>query len=1221
LLIDEASGAEVIGHAVCLDATDWQFEAFRGLHHYLAWHVAPDRRGTDEARIVAEVGEWISARVLGPVTDVLVRQARRRHVIVRVVVPGAAGELLLAPLELARADERPLAVQGVTFVMQSGLDEPDPDARAARERLHILGLFSLPEGGRPLNLRRERQALVTLIQGIADAGKGVDVRVLQYGVTRELLRDVLADSRGWDIIHISGHGAPGELLLETADGKPDRVTAATLADLLMAAREHVRLITVASCWSAALTVADQRRRLGLPVADLRNQDHLPERTPPPVAAPPLSGTLATELADRLDCAVLAMRYPVDDEFVIALSTTLYDLLADKGNPLPQAVAMTLRQLSQRAFPALSLATPALFGRAAVGLSLAASERGGPAECKTGRLKLPGFPPQPERFVGRTAVMARASAALALRSGVPGVLLHGMPGGGKTACALELAYGHEHAFDRLVWYRAPDQGMSIDGALTDFAFTLEQDLPGFQMLDVLVDPAKLTGFLPRLTELVEQHRVLLTIDNVESLLTEDGEWRDSRWGEVIGVLTAHRGLGRVILTSRRVPVDLTGLRVEAVDALSADEALLLARELPHLQALSRGRIPGVERHVARRLARRALEVAQGHPKLLELADGQVAHPDQLATLVKAGDQEWRKHGGLPTGFFTAGETTATANDFWHVLVAWTKSVAGTLSPGERDLFWFLCCLEGDDRERGVLQANWDALWNRLNQDGLPPDLAQALSSIAGRGLVAIREKTNEADESYAVHPGVAEAGRAQAGTPFQDAVDTEAAAFWTAIYERASGETGDGTVHTGLEVRAGLAAVPYLLRKDQWTQAATLLERAFLRDPSRGRAAAVLPAIKRITRHEPRKVGLLARVLRVIDPAAAEARLRAGLEAAATAGDYRDASMLAGRLVNLYLDAGRLAEALILTRQKADYTCQAGLGPWTQFADNVQELQVRSLMGQAAHVLAEIHSLRAHMDTLPAIAGSDEAIPPWNVRESLLSTGFDAAQRLGRWGEAFDLNAAQVASMRDRRAPAAIVAEARFNGYVPLLRLGRAGEALDLLLDCRQVFTDAHDTRMLGRVISALADTEDKRGHRDAAIRLETDAFRYKYLTGDVTGIAVSYNNLGNHVSRNAHRPATALASHLAAALIHTLTGTGLKEDSVSAAATDLRVFGTDAVPPTDIANLCDLLGDIPGTDLARLIQGLCPDPETSEATLRDLIAQAVAIAAQPAPTSPDDDRG
>jgi hypothetical protein len=133
-----------------------------------------------------------------------------------------------------------------------------------------------------------------------------------------------------------------------------------------------------------------------------------------------------------------------------------------------------------------------------------------------------------------------------------VLLHGMPGGGKTACALELAYTHEHAFDRLVWHKAPDEGMDIKSALTDFAFTLERNLPGFQMAHLLADPAKLKAFLPSLTELVEQRRLLIVIDNIESLLTNGGHWRDDQWGQVIAALCAHTGHGRLILTSRRLP---------------------------------------------------------------------------------------------------------------------------------------------------------------------------------------------------------------------------------------------------------------------------------------------------------------------------------------------------------------------------------------------------------------------------------------------------------------------------------------------------------------------------------------------------------------------------------------------------------------------------------------------------------------------------------------------
>src|SRR5260221_9752195 len=108
-------------------------------------------------------------------------------------------------------------------------------------------------------------------------------------------------------------------------------------------------------------------------------------------------------------------------------------LRTRANPSPRAVGMTLRRLSaDPKFPALSVTTPALFGASAVKLRLAAPERQGPDDYDTGHLKMSGFPPQPHRFVGRTRGMAEASEALASASGIPRVLLHSMPGGGKAA---------------------------------------------------------------------------------------------------------------------------------------------------------------------------------------------------------------------------------------------------------------------------------------------------------------------------------------------------------------------------------------------------------------------------------------------------------------------------------------------------------------------------------------------------------------------------------------------------------------------------------------------------------------------------------------------------------------------------------------------------------------------------------------------------------------------
>jgi hypothetical protein len=1194
-----SDGAFIAGHQVRLDKTAWQFEAFGDLHHYLSWHVAPDRRGTDDARIVAEVGAWIADQVLGPIACELARRGRKRHVTVQVIVPAAAAELLLRPLELAYVGGKPLAVQDVTLVMQASAAA---DPRPVGDRLRVLGLLSLPDDRKTLNLRRERHALATLVRGIAATGKAADVRVLQYGVTRDRLRDVLADGEGWDIIHVSGHGRPGELMLETSAGQLDLIDATGLADLLDAARERVKLITLAACWSAASAADEQRRLLGLP-----SLDH--DAAGDSVGA--TSGSLAADLATRLGCAVLAMRYRVDDEFAMTLTGKVYELLAEQGKPLPRAVGLALRELSgaESAFPALSVGTPTLFGGLAAGLRLPAPKRAGPVSYDAAALKMAGFPEEPERFVGRTGVLARASAALATGSGVPGVLLHGMPGGGKTACALELAYGHEEAFDRLVWYKAPDEGMAVDGALADFALTLERYLPSFQMAHLVTSADGIADLQLRLTELMKRRRALIVIDNLESLLSAAGAWRDDRWGAVIGALCGHSGLGRVLLTSRRLPADVpVDLVVGTVDALSADESLLLARELPHLTSLSQGKIPGLEGHVARRLARRALEVAQGHPKLLELADGQAAHPDRLATLVSAGEQAWRTRGGVPEGFFTDDRSATSPTDFTDVLAKWAQDVAGTLSDTERDLFWFLACLEEGDRERPVLDDMWSDLWDRLGRVGPPPSMEQPLAAMTALGLAAARNQTDSKPAGYLIHPGIAAAAREQAGQSFRDIVDTTAGAAWAAAYVFAATPDG-GRVQTSRAARAGLAAIPYLVRQRRWEIATALLNNAFNQDPSRANLAAVLPVIHTLTRHYPRAAGTLARIVQLADPAAGESYAHSALDAAAGHGDFRAATAIAARMVALCLGTGRLAEALSFADQAADYTRRAGLGPWTQFADQARRLQILVRIGQATEVLEEVTRLRAQMAALPPTAdpsGKSEAMAPWAAREMLLDAGRAAASRLGRWSEALVLNEDIVASMTERDAPPPMIARSRQHDYFPLIQLGRADDAVAMLRDCLAVFRNASDTLAIGTALGALADAESHRGHGDAALHLQGDALRYLYLASDVSGIALGYHNYGDQLRIHTRQPVSALAGHLAAALIHALAGSGDDEirHSLNGAAADLRDLGAAGLP-TDVAELCRQVGDIAGTDLAGLIARLSPDPETAEQALREIVARAV----------------
>src|SRR5260370_1253533 len=153
-----------------------------------------------------------------------------------------------------------------------------------------------------------------------------------------------------------------------------------------------------------------------------------------------------------------------------------------------------------------------------------------------------------------------------------------------------------------------------------------------------------------------------------------------------------------------------------------------------------------------------------------------------------------------------------------------------------------------------------------------------------------------------------------------------------------------------------------------------------------------------------------------------------------------------------------------------------------------------------------------------------------------------------------------------------------NDYGPMLRLGDISQARNLLLDCRQAFQGSHDLRMLGTILGALADVEEKLGHADNAVRLARDALRYGYTAGDTGTVRDVYHNLGNYLAKHANQPISALACHLCAGLINALSGTREIERSVRAASVDFYVFGNALEPPANIPDFSSKIGAIPRTD-------------------------------------------
>src|SRR5262249_59875440 len=121
----------------------------------------------------------------------------------------------------------------------------------------------------------------------------------------------------------------------------------------------------------------------------------------------------------------------------------------------------------------------------------------------------------------------------------------------------------------------------------------------------------------------------------------------RGGPVIGPMAGDGVLSGLVLTSRRMVDGWAGwVRGEAVQALSLQESVLLARELPNLAALIDAKPPlpaGLTAEAAQGLAARVLAVVQGHPKLIELAEGQAADPEGLAVRLGPADPGWLARG--------------------------------------------------------------------------------------------------------------------------------------------------------------------------------------------------------------------------------------------------------------------------------------------------------------------------------------------------------------------------------------------------------------------------------------------------------------------------------------------------------------------------------------------------------------------------------------------------
>ncbi len=214
-------------HEVSFDPTSAIYKSFPDLDDYLDTFSSPDDRIDDQMRLLGEAGRWLGQNIFGKICPILLDHA---PVTVKVIVPAEPPEarsIMYLPLELAYLDNKPLALSDISLVFQEV--KPGKDEKTIGGRLRVLGVFSLPTDISALALRRERHQLMKLIEGIAqNHGPAIDLRILQYGATRETLRNVLAEEDGWDLIHFSGHGDRTLLVLEDDEGTQDPIDSKNL---------------------------------------------------------------------------------------------------------------------------------------------------------------------------------------------------------------------------------------------------------------------------------------------------------------------------------------------------------------------------------------------------------------------------------------------------------------------------------------------------------------------------------------------------------------------------------------------------------------------------------------------------------------------------------------------------------------------------------------------------------------------------------------------------------------------------------------------------------------------------------------------------------------------------------------------------------------------------------------------------------------------------------
>ncbi|MBU2670976.1 tetratricopeptide repeat protein [Actinoplanes bogorensis] len=641
---DSRSETEARPDAATLRRVPARLNDLHRLRHARGASITRGAAGTPAAAMrqtLQDIGHLLGeAFTPAPVADELTRlagDARRRGSALRLGLD-LAGDFADWPVEtlipaepwsrLDPGQPKPLAL---TLPMQLyrilDADQPVP-AITIPAPLRILVALASPEGsdgGALLDVERELAAIIDAVEPARHKARAY-VRVLNTG-TRTAIRDALKEQR-FHVLHLCCHAAPGHLILETDQGRPDRVS----ADELIAAIPHDRrpaAVVLAGCSTALTSHATTDTSEALP-------------------------GLARQLLTAGVPQVIAMTAPVTDRYAIRLAQQLYHELATAPEPhLVDALTharhtvetsqLAAEQQTGSAAPPTEWATPVVLTRGEPLPLYDPADGAEPITEPPAPMLAADVPLRPVGdFVGRRAELSTLGAVLREPRSC-GILVHGIGGVGKSSLVAELLRLLDHTRGLVVSVVGEAGPERI---LEAFARTLFTDALRRQAGDD--DPhRRLSAYLRNPSEPWQERLitaltvltgapVTLLLDNFENNLQPQadgtGLLADDTLAEFLTAWIRTPGPHRLLITSR-YPFLLPGntqrrLTIHHLGPLSLAETRKLIWRLPALDNLT----PEQQQ--------RSWTDVGGHPRTLEYLDallrmGQARFPDvteRLETLL-------------------------------------------------------------------------------------------------------------------------------------------------------------------------------------------------------------------------------------------------------------------------------------------------------------------------------------------------------------------------------------------------------------------------------------------------------------------------------------------------------------------------------------------------------------------------------------------------------------